>query len=396
VHLIVVGLGAVGGAAAWRLAEAGHRVTGFDRWAPPHAHGSTHGETRVTRISAWEGARYVPLVRRANALLAELPMPAGEPARTDNGALFLAPPDDLLVAGSVASAEPYGVPYELLDGDALRARWPHLRPSAGQVGFLDPGGGMLHPERIVRAMLARAAARGATLHADRPVRAWRPDGEGIAVSTDRGDVRADGLVLTAGAWLGDLLPDPAGGPRAVRVDGTAAAPPGVRTGASALPLRVERQTLHWFAPAAGARAFSPARAPVHVIADAETIATAVFPVMDGAIKVGVHGSGEFAPADAIERAVRPREVEAARRVLDRFFPGIAGAHLRSATCLYTHTPDGHFVLDRHPAHPRVAIGSACNGFGFKFAAASGEALARLATGEEPPVPLDAWRLDRFA
>ncbi len=370
-HLIVVGLGAVGSAAAWRLAEAGHRVTAFDRWAPPHVHGSTHGETRVTRITAWEGAQYVPLVRRANVLWESLPALDGAPHGRRNGGLFLAPADDLLVAGSVASAAPTRVPHELLSADEVRARWPPLAPSAGQVGFVDPGAGMLYPERILRATLARSRALGADLRLDEPVTAWRADGAGVAVTTARGTLRADALILCTGGWMPEVL-----------------APLGVE-------LRVERQVLHWFAPAAGAPPFGPEVAPIVLVADRETHATVIFPVVDGAIKLGTHGSGEFAPADEIERAIRPAEVADAARILRRFLPRLAGgAHLRSATCLYTNTPDGDFILDRHPEHPQVVLGSPCNGFGFKFSAATGEALACLATGAPPPVDLAPWRLAR--
>ena len=370
-HLIVVGLGAVGSAAAWRLAEQGHRVTGFDRWSPPHVHGSTHGETRITRITAWEGAQYVPLVQRANALWRSLPELDGEPHGRRTGGLFLAPPSDEIVAGSIASAETAQVPFELLTPAEVAARWPLLVPNEQQVGFVDPGAGLLFPERIVRATIARARSLGADLRGDEAMISWRADGNGVAVTTAKGTHRADALILSTGAWM----------PRELE-------PLGVE-------LRVERQTLHWFAPRAGAPPFGPDRAPIHLVADADTPCTAVFPTVDGAIKVATHHGGEFAAADAIRRTIDQGEVDAAATVLGRFFPRLAGgAHLRSATCLYTNTPSGDFLLDRHPAHPQVVLGSPCNGFGFKFSAATGEALACLATGDAPPVDLAPWRLPR--
>ncbi|MDH5235575.1 MAG: N-methyl-L-tryptophan oxidase [Gemmatimonadota bacterium] len=370
-QLIVVGLGAVGSAAAWRLAEQGHRVTGFDRWSPPHVNGSTHGETRITRITAWEGAQYVPLVQRANELWRSLPMPDGQTPGRRTGGLFLAPADDLLVAGSIASAEATGVPFEVLPPAEVATRWPLLVPNEQQVGFVDPGAGLLFPERIVRATLARALALGAELRTNEPILSWRADGQGVAVTTARDTHRADALILCTGAWM----------PRELE-------PLGVE-------LRVERQTLHWFAPPSGAPPFGPDRAPIHLVADARTPATAVFPTVDGAIKVATHHGGEFSPADAVRRTIDQEEIEAAAAILGRFFPRLAGgAHLRSATCLYTNTPSGDFLLDRHPAHQQVVLGSPCNGFGFKFSAATGEALACLATGDAPPVDLAPWRLPR--
>ena len=368
--VIVAGLGAVGSAAAWRLAVAGHRVIGFDRFDPPHALGSTHGDSRITRVTAWEGPEYVPLVQRAFALWAELERHAGQPLFVRTGGVFLAPPGDRLVAGSRASAESHGVPFEVLSAADVIERWPWLTPSAGQVGFVDPGAGMLFPERAVRAALARARALGATLHPNEPMLSWRADGDGVAVTTAHGTYRADRLIITTGAWMPEVL------------------------GALGVQLQIERLTLHWFAERAGGPAFGPASAPVLVVADAETHATAIFPTVDGAIKVATHGGGEFTTADAVDRTIRPGEADFAKRVLQRFVPSVTGALLRSTTCLYTNTPNGQFILDRHPAHPQVVIGSPCNGFGFKFSAASGEALMALATGVTPAVPLDAWRLPR--
>ena len=368
--VIVVGLGAVGSAAAWRLAEAGHHVIGFDRWDPPHAHGSTHGDSRITRETAWEGPQYLPLVRRAFELWPQLERHADELLFVRSGGLFLAPPEDRLVSGSVSSAEPHGLPYEVLDSHAVAARWPFVTPTAGQVGFVDPSAGMLFPERIVRAELARARSLGADLHPNEPMTSWRADGDGVVITTAKGEYRAHRLILATGAWMPEIL-----------------APLGVT-------LAVERITLHWFAERGDVRPFKPSDAPVMVIADGETHATAVFPALDGAIKVAVHGTGEFGSPETIDRVVRPADIAAAEWALRRFLPGVAGPHLRSTTCLYTNTPDGHFILDRHPAHPQVVLGSPCNGFGFKFSAATGEALACLATGVEPPVSVSPWRIAR--
>jgi len=365
-RVLVAGLGAVGAAAAWRLAELGHEVVGFDRFAPPHAQGSTHGDSRITRLTAWEGPQYVPLVQRAFALWPELERVAGERLFVRTGGVFLAPPADRLVAGSLASALPHGLAHEVLAQAQLRERWPWLTPSVGQVGFVDPAAGILFPERIVRAELARARALGATLHVDEPMLSWRAVGDGVELQTARGTYRGDRLILATGAWMPAEL------------------------AALGITLQVERLTLHWFAEQP-AHPFGPESAPVLVMADEDTHATAVFPALHGAIKVATHGSGEFTTAEAVERAVRPQEIASARAVLDRFLPRVAGAHLRSATCLYTNTPDGHFLVDRHPRHPQVVLGSPCNGFGFKFSAATGELLARLAL--EPDLPASpAWRL----
>lgn len=370
IDVIVVGLGAVGSAAAWRLAEAGHRVVGLDRWAPPHALGSTHGESRVTRVTAWEGPEYVPLVRRANALWAELEAADGDELLIRCGGLFLGRDSDLFVAGSRASAEAHAVPFELLDAAAIRQRWPHLAPLDWMTGLHDPGAGILRPEAILRAEHAAARARGAELRFDEPMLAWRTEGDGVVVTTARREYRAWRLILCTGAWMPAVL-----GPLGVA-------------------MRVERTTQHWFAHEPGGPAMGPDAAPILLVCEDGAHATAVFPALDGAVKVAAHGGGVFVDPDRVDRTVSPDDIAPAEGIAKRYVPRGLGTHLRGAVCMYTHAPHGHFILDRHPRHPQVVLGSPCGGFGFKFSAASGEALACLATDAVPPVDPSPWRLPR--
>lgn len=366
--VIIAGLGAVGSAAAWRLAVAGHRVLGFDRWAPPHDHGSTHGESRVTRVTAWEGAQYVPLVQRANVLWDELEAASAEQLFVRCGGLFMAAERDVFVAGSRASAEAAGVPFEVLAAPEVRTRWPHVALGDALVGFYDPGAGVLFPERILRAEHAQARAHGAELRMGEAVTSWRAEGDGVRVTTAQGEYRAARLILATGAWMRDEL-----------------SPLGVA-------LRAERTTLHWFTAEPGAPALGAPAAPVLLGCDDGARATAVFPALDGCVKVAAHHSGEFVDPETVDRTVRPEEIAFAQESARRFVPRGIGAHVRSAVCLYTVTPHEHFIFDRHPAHPQVILASACNGFGFKFSAATGEALAGLAANEPPRVEIDSWRL----
>ena len=365
-HVVVVGLGAVGSAAAWRLAAAGHRVTGLDRWHPPHAHGSTHGDTRVTRISAWEGPQYVPLVQRANVLLSELASETGTTLGTPTGGIFIGRADDLIVAGSRASAEAAGVPYEMIAPAEIERRVPGFVATESMVGFVDPGAGVLFPERIVEAMHAAARSRGAELRYDEPMLSWRADGTGVRVTTARGDIVADRLVLAAGAWM----PEPM---RALGVD-----------------LRIERQTILWFdasrAPSADASR------PVLIVNDESGYATVIFPTKDGLVKAAGHGHGASVTPESVDRTIHESDIAPAAAALTRAFPARYGAHRRGATCLYTCTPDGHFIIDRHTAYPQVVFATPCNGFGFKFSSAVGEGIAALATGAHEPVSLDPWQL----
>ena len=367
-HVIVAGLGAMGSAAAWQLAVAGHRVTALDRWHPPHPHGSTHGETRVTRATAWEGAEYVPLVRRANELWAELERASGLTLRDRVGGLFVGQREDEIVAGSRASAVATGAAHMELGPEDARRLVPGLHVEPRWVGFLDGEAGVLHPDAIILALHAAAVAKGADLGYDESLVEWAADGDGVRVTTTRGELRADRLVLALGAWMGEHL-EPLG-----------------------VPLRIERQTMHWF-DASGAPGGDEVR-PVIIASDGSAHATVIFPVKDGLVKVAGHGLGETMHPDQVDRAIHAEDIAPAAQAMSELFPGRYGAHRRAATCLYTRTPDGHFIIDRHPEFPQVVLASPCNGVGFKFASAVGEALASLATGREPAVSLAPWRIRR--
>jgi sarcosine oxidase len=366
----VVGLGAVGSAAAHWLAAAGHRVIGFDRWSPPHTHGSSHGESRITRATAWEGAQYVPLVRRANELWDALEQECKESLRARCGGLFVGFPDEYHVAGSRDSAERTGLAYEVLPAEEIARRWPHLVVPDGMVGFLDPGAGVLYPERILRALHRTAISRGAQLHCDEAVTSWRADGDGVCVTTARGARHADRLILCTGSWMPEVL-----------------AP----LGAS---LTVERLSLHWFEERAGAPPFRAEDSPVLLLSDGHGHATAVFPALGGCIKAAGHGSGEYVTAESVDRDIRVTDIAPVESLVRRYLPRHLGAHQRSATCLYTNTPHGHFIVDHHPEHPQIVLGSPCNGFGFKFASATGEMLAAMAVSGAMPVDPTPWQLPR--
>ncbi len=363
--VIVAGLGAAGSAAAWRLAAAGHQVIGLERWRTPHAFGSTHGESRVTRITAWEGAQYVPLAQRANALFDLLEKESGMPLRLHTGGLFVGFPHETIIAGTIACAEKAGVPCEVLTREEIAARVHGIRVPEGMIGVVDPGAGVLLPEPILEAMHASARHHGADLRFDEPLLSWAVDGDGVRVTTSRGTLRADRLILATGAWMTEQL-----------------APLGV-------PLTVERQTLHWF----DARRDAPVR-PVLIVTDGRDHATVIFPTRDGQVKAAGHGTEELCEPDTVDRTIRATDITPVAKLLDSWLPGDAGMHRRGATCLYTRTPSGHFILDRHPEHAQVILASPCNGYGFKFASAIGEGLAALATGSEPSVSLAPWRLRR--
>jgi sarcosine oxidase len=366
----IAGLGAMGGAAACHLARRGRRVIGFDRFAPPHDLGSSHGETRIIRVAYFEDPRYVPLVLRSWELWQELERDAGEPLLERTGGLMIGAPDGVLVRGALASAETHALEHRVLDSATLAREFPAHRPSDGDVAVWEPLAGVLTPEAGVGAHLEAARAAGATLHVNEPVESWEPDGEGVSVRTARGEYRAAQLVLAAGAWLGRLLPG------------------------LAPSLRVTRQPLFWFEPNSDAQAYDAVGFPIFIREHQRGRFIYGFPLRNGKLKFAIHLEGEVCDPDTVRRTVDPSEVEALRAILDRCLPGAAGPCVRTSVCLYTTTPDEHFRVARHPGHPAVLVASCCSGHGFKFAPAIGEILADLVTGRHPRVDLGLFALDR--
>jgi sarcosine oxidase len=364
----IAGLGAMGSAVAYHAARRGLSVAGFDRFAPPHTLGSSHGETRIVREAYFEDPCYVPIVQRAYDLWHALERESGERLMLRTGGLMLGPPDGSCVSGARASGDQHRLPYETLDAAEIRARFPALRAEDGTAGVYEPRAGILYPEACVRAHLESAQRAGATFMPDEPALSWRADGAGIEVITAKGSYRAARLVLAAGAWLPALLAD-------------------VR-----LPLAVTRQPLFWFVPRANPETFEPDRLPIWIWEWTRERFIYGFPALGGEVKVAVHHEGEPADPDGARRLLAPAEIEVMRERLRRFVPDADGPLSRAAVCLYTNTPDGHFAIDRHPGNPSVVILSACSGHGFKFSSAIGEIAVQLALAERVPFDLGRFAL----
>jgi len=366
----IVGLGAMGSAAAWHLARRGLRVLGIDRHHPPHHFGSSHGLTRIIREAYYESPEYVPLVRRAYALWDELSAAAGTSLIQRVGGLMIGPPDSQVVQGASASARLHRIAAASWPADAIRDHVPALAPAPDMVGLWEPGAGVVFPERAIEFMLADARQRGATLLFDTIVTGWAVDRAGVRVATAVQDYRAARLVVAAGPWISSLLPD------------------------LGVQFTVERAVQHWFTPADPAIC-TPDRLPVFIMEYAPGRLLYGLPDLGDGVKTALHHGGEITTADAVRRTVSEDERTAMRGLVLQWAPGAAGRLHNSTVCLYTNTVDGHFLLDRHPSHPNVLLASACSGHGFKFAPAVGEVLADLATDREPRVDISTFRLARL-
>lgn len=367
----IVGLGAMGSAAAHELARRGTRVVGFDRYQPPHAMGSTHGRSRIIREAYFEHPLYVPLVRRAYERWAELEEESGRTLFRQTGGVMVGPERGVLVAGALSSAQEHDLPHELLSADELRARYPTLAPPDDAVALFEPRAGVLLPEACVESWLSLARDAGAALRFGEQVLRWEATREGVRVETTEGTFGAARLVLSAGPWLPRLVPE------------------------LGLPLTIERQMFHWFAPARPAD-YAPEIFPIGLWEYEPDRLVATFPDVGDGVKIGVHHEGETTDPDRVRRTVSEQETARVRALLARLVPGAAGPMVEARVCLYTNTPDHHFLIDFHPDHPQVLIASPCSGHGFKFASAIGEVVADLLLAGRSELDLSLFRLDRVA
>ncbi|MBC7894410.1 MAG: N-methyl-L-tryptophan oxidase [Cytophagaceae bacterium] len=368
----VVGLGAMGSSAALHLARRGLRVLGIDRFAPPHDLGSSHGRARLIREAYYEDPLYVPLVRRAYELWRALEHEVAAPVLHRTGAVMIGAAESELIMGTRESAIRHDVPHELLDAKQLHQRFPVLEPLADMVGVFEPGASILVPETIVGLQVELASRAGATLVFGERVMSWEGGTDGVELRTDRGTHHARQVVCCAGAWT-----------------------PGLVAGTSSL-LEVERQVQQWWAPARKEESFGIGHMPVTLWELANGRVFYTMPDMGQGLKVGWHHSGAVTDPDRVERTVSPEEHAGIADLLRRFTPAAKGDRLASQVCLYTNTPDRHFIVDRLPGEARVLLVSACSGHGFKFASVIGEVVADLVTSGRSAFDLTPFRLARFS
>lgn len=376
--VIVAGVGAMGAATCHALARRGVRVLGLERFDIPHAWGSSGGHTRLVRLAYYEHPDYVPLLRRAYQGWDALGEAAGAPVLHRTGALYLGPPEGELIAGSLQAARMHGLAHELLDPAAARARWEPFRVPQRFGALYEPDAGFVLCERAIAAMAEQAMRCGAELRGREPVRAWHVEGDGVRVVTDRATYHAGHLVLTSGAWTGALARD------------------------LGVSLTVTRQVLGWVWPRAPER-FALGRFPCWAIQDDAPGFAGIyygFPMMPGAseapgLKLAHHAPGPEADPDSVDRTPTAADEDDFRPALAKYLPDADGPLLSMRVCMYTMSPDHHFVIDRHPAHDRVTVGCGFSGHGFKLAPAMGAALADLALHGRSELPIDFLGLSRF-
>ncbi|MEE1753792.1 N-methyl-L-tryptophan oxidase [Streptomyces sp. SP18CS02] len=372
--VLVIGLGGVGSAACRSLAAAGHRVLGVERFGRVHDLGASHGESRGVWQAYFMGPGYVPFLRRAYALWSDLEEESGEHLFHRTGGLCLGPSDGELVPAARASAEQTGLTHEVLSADEVHARYPQFTPDSDDVAVFDPDSGFVQPEQTVRVQLELAEKHGATLHFHERVLSVTEDARGAVVRTDRDTYHVGHVVVGAGCWAPELLPE------------------------SVLPVQVLRKVMLWFEPEGTADDFLPGRFP-YWIWEGDGMIGYGHPGangLHGGVKAGVHSGGTPTDPDLVDRYVEQREVAEIQDFLRTRIPRLgAGRYRRSAVCLYDNTPDQAFVIGPTSEHGRIVAAAGTSGHAFKFLPAIGEAVGQLVTDGRASQDLSLFDPRRF-
>jgi len=373
-QVVVIGLGAMGSAVCDQLASRGADVIGFDQFSVPSERGSSHGESRIIRMCYFEHPDYVPLLKRAYEHWHALNVRTGRPVLEITSGLFIGPPECELVAGSKRAADAHGLPHEMLSNSELMRNWPQFAVRKDMIALVEPTGGLLRPELAIESFARLAQANGARLHDHEAVVSWRAERDHVVVQTAARAVRAKSLIITAGAWssrlIGELNP----------------------------MLRVSRQVMAWIQPKQPEQ-FALGTFPIWAMehpCDNRMDFHYGFPSLDcgRTIKVARHHPGETIDPDRRGDAAQPADEDEVRPFVERYVPNANGELRAMKLCMYTNSPTGHFIVDRHPVHANVFFAAGFSGHGFKFAPVMGEALADLALNGTTSLPVDFLCLNR--
>lgn len=377
--VVVIGLGSMGAAAANSLAGRGFNVLGLETYQPGHDQGAAHGGTRIIRQSYFEDPAYVPLLFSAYSGFRRLEEESGRQLMTLCGGIYIGHPESKTFAGSRAAAEQWNLDHEVLTAAQIRSRFPTFDPRDGALGLYEDNAGYVRPEETVIANAEVAAKKGATLRFGEPAIWWgTTPGGGAEVRTPAGHYGAEKLVIAPGAWAPQLLPD------------------------LSLPLSIERMIFHWFTPdynAVPSGHWDEGEHPVYVEQTYDNHQIYGFPLTDGpdgGFKLGLFRQGTPTTANTVDRVVTDAENQ---RMLDRareLFPHLGRPVVEAKTCLYSVTPDEHFVIGLHPEHQQVSIACGFSGHGFKFVPVVGDILADLVQHGQTDHPIDLFDPQRFS
>jgi sarcosine oxidase len=370
--VIVVGCGAMGSSLAYHLSQRGIRTLVLERFRLNHPNGSSHGKSRIIRTAYAEHPAYVPLVQRAFKLWRELEKRSGDELLVMTGGLMIGSPDSSLIAGVERSAREHDLPHERLGPEEVRERFPIFRLADVEVAVYEKNAGKLFPEKCIATNKRLAEENGADFHFEEPLASWDSDGSTVEVRTAKGAYGASKIALTSGPWVSSLVRD------------------------LKLPLKTERQVMFWFAPKEHQELFSVKKMPIFIWGLPDTHDFYGLPDGGDGVKVAQSHGGIVSEPDRVDRRVSPRDELPVRDFIRSHIPAADGRVISSATCVYTNSPDGHFIIDFHPTRKNVMVVSPCSGHGFKFSSVIGEVVTDLLTEGRAEFDLSLFRLSRFS
>jgi sarcosine oxidase len=367
---IVLGVGGFGSGALYHLARRGVRVLGIERFDLAHDRGSSHGETRIIRKAYFEHPDYVPLLLRAYDLWHRLEADVSQKLLHLCGLMLAGPPTGETISGATLAAERHNIAIEQLPPAEAASRFPGFRFDDEHAVLYEAHAGFLEVENCVRAHVELAVTLGAVVKTNETVVDWSSTAGGVQVRTDRGDYEAGSLVITAGAWAVEVLSE------------------------MAIPLQVVRKPVFWHA--VSSRDYDSSSGGSTFFFETPAGEFYGFPCIDGTtVKVCQHSGGAVvADPLALDREIHPTDVEPVTDFIRHSMPRLQPRPVRHSMCMYTHTPDRHFIVDVHPECPHVVIGAGFSGHGFKFTGVLGEALADLAQSGKSELPIRFLSLDR--
>lgn len=368
---LVLGLGGAGSAALYHLARRGLHVAGLDRFPIAHDRGSSHGHTRLIRQSYFEHPSYVPLVQRAFELWEQVSEDHGRDVYYETGIVEAGPEEGELVPGVLASAAEHGLEVEHLTREQAAQRWPQFSFATEHSVVYEQRAGFLLVEQCVSAHVELAQWAGAETFCDQTIISIDSDAEAVRVKTAQGVFTADRVVVTLGTWARELLPE------------------------LSQQLTVLRKPLHWFA--ADESQYSRKSGCPSFLFETEAGHYYGFPASDWrGLKVARHTGGEQVQDPlTVDRTLDPEERDDVHRFLKKHLPGVTDTPTDHTVCMYTMSPDGHFIIDQCEDDPRIVYAAGLSGHGFKFTSALGEVLADMATDTKSRFDLSLFKRSRL-
>lgn len=379
-EVIVLGLGAMGSAATYRLARRGTKVLGIDQFSPPHIYGSSHGDTRIIRQAIGEGEQYTPLALHSYELWREIEKETDKDLLTITGGLIISSEAKISInpvanffENTVAAAKKYNIKHEILDAAQIRQRFPQFKVKDDEVGYYEYNAGFLRPEECIKAQLSLAQKYGAEIHTNETLKIFTEENGVAKIKTNKGEYEANQVIVSVGAWLPTFLEEE-----------------------YAKLFTIIRQVLFWFDIQTSIQKFESKNFPIFIWElQGNKQLIYGFPAIDGkngGVKIAGEQYETTTTANTVNREVTEEEKRLMHKSIAPYFPDLSGKCIKAVSCLYTVTPDSHFIIDHHPKYSSIILASPCSGHGFKHSAAIGEVLAELAIEGKTTIDISSFAI----